>query len=457
MKFVPHKYQKYAIQFIIDHTEALLFLDMGLGKTIITLMALMYLMFETFEISKALIIGPLRVARDTWPAEIKKWDQTKDLRVSVIIGTVKQRKAALMEDADIYIINREQVGWLVDYLKERKVAWPFDSVVIDELSSFKNYKSLRFKKLKSVRPFIKRMIGLTGTPASNGLLDLWSEVGIVDRGVRLGRFVGRYRDAFFRPAAMNPHTGVVFSYAPREGAEEQIYDRISDITISMKAKDYLKMPDAITVNHEVEMSSKERKIYDTLKQDLVATIKDEEVTAANAAVLSGKLQQMADGALYSDNGDVIEIHKRKLDMLCDLVEQANGSPVLICYWFRHSKDRIIKRLSDEGYEPRELTSSDDFADWNAGKVPVALISPASAGHGLNLQDGGHIMIWYSQIWSLEYYMQSNARLNRQGQKSVVTIHHIVCKDTIDEDVIAALERKDTTQSKLIEAVKAEVG
>ena len=457
MKFVPHKYQQYAIQFIIEHQEALLFLDLGLGKTIITLMAMKELMYERFEVSRVLVIGPLRVARDTWISEAKKWDETKDLRVSVLVGSEKVRRQALMKDADIYVINREQVAWLVKYFAERNLSWPFDAVVLDELSSFKNHKSQRVKALKKVRPFIKRMVGLTGTPASNGLMDLWCEVGIVDKGKRLGRFLGRYREAYFRPGSMNPHTGIVYSYIPREGAEEQIYDRISDITISMKAKDYLEMPEAVSVNHEVEMSAKERTIYDTLKKDLAATIKGQEVTAVNAAVLSGKLLQMADGALYSDDEAVVEIHDRKLDMLVDLIEQANGSPVLVTYWFKHDLDRIMKRLKDEGYEPRLLKSTDDFSDWNAGKVAVGLISPASAGHGLNLQDGGHILIWYSMIWSLELYQQTNGRLHRQGQKSVVSIHHIICKDTIDEDVIAALERKDTTQSKLIEAVRAEVG
>lgn len=457
MKFEPHKYQEYAIQFIIDHPEALLFLDMGLGKTITTLMAINYLMYETFEISRVLVIAPLRVARDTWPAEIEKWDQTKDLRYSVIVGNKDKRTAALLKEADIYIINREQVAWLAEYFKEQHKKWPFDCVVLDELSSFKNHRSKRVKALKQVRPFISRMIGLTGTPASNGLMDLWCEVGLVDKGKRLGRFITRYREAFFRPYDVNPYTGVVYSYVPREGAEEAIYNRISDITISMKARDYLEMPDAIVVDHEVEMSAAERKLYDTLKSDLATTIKDEDITAANAAVLSNKLLQMADGAIYSDDEAVVQIHDRKLDMLCDLIEQANGSPVLVAYWFKHSKERIMKRLSDEGYKPRELKTSEDFADWNAGKVQVALISPASAGHGLNLQDGGHILIWFSMVWSLELYQQTNGRLHRQGQKNVVGIHHIICKDTIDEDVIAALEKKDTTQTRLIDAVRAEVG
>lgn len=456
MKFKPHGYQAYAIRFIEEHREALLFLDLGLGKTIISLMAIESLMYDSFEVGRVLVVAPLRVARDTWPSEIKKWDEVSGLTASVMVGSSKERALALKADADIYIINRENLKWLVDYLEKNKLPWPFDMVVIDELSSFKNHKSQRFKALRKVRPCISRIIGLTGTPASNGLMDLWAEVGCIDKGERLGRFIGRYRDAFFTPASMNPYTGVVYKYALRPGAEDQIYDRISDITISMKAKDYLHMPDAVNVRHDVEMNSPEHDIYDEMKRELVANVDGEEVTAANAAVLSGKLLQMANGALYSDDDKVVEIHSRKLDMLCDLLEQANGQPVLIAYWYRHDHDRIMKRLAEEGYAPRDLKMSGDFADWKVGRIQAALISPASAGHGLNLQDGGHILIWYSLVWSLELYQQTNGRLNRQGQKNVVTIHHIVCKDTIDEDVLSALEHKDTTQNRLIDAVKAQL-
>lgn len=454
MKFIPHEYQKYAVRFIETHKEALLFLDMGLGKTSVCLMAIRDLMYDSFEINKVLVVAPLRVARDTWPSELKKWDDFSDLTMSVIVGDAKTRTAAINRNADIYVVNRENLKWLVDYFESRRKPWPFDTLIIDEISSFKNWKSQRFKALRKVRPFVKRTVGLTGTPTSNGLMDLWAEVAAVDGGKRLGRFIGRYREAYFRPAGMNPYTGVVYSYEILPGAEEKIYQKISDITISMRAKDYLKLPDALEVTHEVEMNRTERRIYDQMRQELVADVDGEEVTAANAAVLSGKLLQMASGALYSDEGDAVTIHDRKLDMLCDLIEQANGQSVLITYWFRHDHDRIVKRLENEGYAPRDLKTSADLSDWNAGKISVGLISPASAGHGLNMQDGGHILIWFSLVWSLEMYQQTNARLNRQGQKNVVTIHHIVCKDTVDEDVIRALEHKNTTQQELISAVKA---
>lgn len=454
MKFKPHEYQRYAIQFILEHERALLFLDMGLGKTIVSLIAIKLLIYDLFAVSKVLVVAPLRVARDTWPMEVKKWDEVSDLRTAVMVGSAKERIRALMTDADVYIVNRENLKWLVDYLEDHHIPWPFDMVVVDELSSFKNGRSQRWKALRSVFPFVKRIVGLTGTPASNSLMDLWAEVCVIDGGKRLGRFITQYRNTYFRPAAMNPYTGVVYDYELLPGAEEKIYEKLSDITISMKAKDYLKMPEAVSVTHEVVMDTHERAQYDRLRKDLTATIDGVDVTASNAAVLTGKLLQMANGALYSDDGEALQIHDRKLDMLCDLVEQANGQPVLVAYWFQHDHERIRKRLTKEGYAPRDLKTSQDLADWNAGKIPVALISPASAGHGLNLQDGGHILIWFSLIWSLEMYQQTNHRLDRQGQKSVVTIHHIVCKDTVDEDVNMALKMKDLTQEKLIAAVKA---
>lgn len=454
MKFKPHEYQKFAIQFILEHERALLFLDMGLGKTIVSLIAIKLLIYDLFAVSKVLVVAPLRVARDTWPAEVKKWDEVSDLRTAVMVGSARERIRALHMDADVYIVNRENLKWLVDYLEDHHIPWPFDLVVVDELSSFKNGRSQRWKALRSVFPFVKRIVGLTGTPASNSLMDLWAEVCVIDGGKRLGRFITQYRNTYFRPAAMNPYTGVVYDYELLPGAEEKIYEKLSDITISMKAKDYLQMPEAVSVTHEVVMDTRERAQYDRLRKDLTATIDGVDVTASNAAVLTGKLLQMANGALYSDDGEALTIHDRKLDMLCDLIEQANGQPILVAYWFQHDHERIVRRLVKEGYAPRDLKTSQDLADWNAGKIPVALISPASAGHGLNLQDGGHILIWFSLIWSLEMYQQTNHRLDRQGQKSVVTIHHIVCKDTVDEDVIRALEMKDMTQEKLIAAVKA---
>ena len=456
MKYTPHSYQAYAIEFIKTHLIALLFLDMGLGKTSICLMAIKELMYREFSITKVLVVAPLRVARDTWPAEVRKWEEVSGLRVSVLIGTSKEREAALQKNADIYTINRENLKWLVDYLESHRKKWPFDMVILDELSSFKNPKSLRFKALRRVRPYIKRIVGLTGTPASNGLMDLWAEVAAVDGGKRLGRFIGNYRASYFTPDRMNPYTGIVYSYSLRPGAEEEIYDRISDITISMKAKDYLHMPEAVMVKHEVTMDKSERSVYEKLKEELVTTVKGEEITASNAAVLSGKLLQLASGAIYSDDGKIMNIHEKKLDMLSDLVEQANGKPVLVAYWFKHDHERIMKRLTDEGYHPRDLKTSKDIEDWNKGDIEVGLISRASAGHGLNLQEGGHILIWYSMIWSLEMYQQTNHRLDRQGQNEVVSIHHIITKGTVDEDVMRALDEKDVTQEKLIAAVKANI-
>lgn len=414
-------------------------------------------MLDEMSVSKVLVIAPLRVARDTWPAEVSKWDHLSDLDISIIVGTAKERMAALNHNAMVYVVNRENVKWLVEYYEKNGLRWDFDCVVIDELSSFKNYQSQRFKWLRKVRPFVKRWIGLTGTPTSNGLMDLWAEIGILDGGERLGRFIGRFRDSYFKPGNMNPSTGVVFSYIPRPGAEEQIYDRISDITISMKALDYLKLPECVYVDHPVEMSDAERKLYDQLKKDLIIPLEDGDIDAANAASLSNKLLQMSNGAVYDENKDPRFIHSRKLEMLEDLIEAANGQPVLVAYWFKHDRSRILTHLAKAGYsgaDVRDLKSSEDIRDWNAGKIPIGLIHPASAGHGLNIQEGGHILIWFGLTWSLELYQQTNARLWRQGQKNTVTIHHIITANTVDEDVLKALESKDITQEKLIAAVKA---
>ena len=402
------------------------------------------------------MIAPFRVAQVSWPNEVKKWDHLKDLDISVIMGDLKTRKAAVSAAAQIYIINRENIKWLVEYYDKNGLRWDFDCVVIDELSSFKNYQSQRFKWLRKIRPFVKRWIGLTGTPTSNGLMDLWAEIGILDGGERLGRFIGRFRESYFKPGSMNPSTGIVFSYTPRPGAEERIYERISDITISMKALDYLNLPDCIYVNHEVEMSPSEQKLYDQLKHDLIIPTEDGDIDAANAASLSNKLLQMSNGAVYDENKAARFIHNRKLEMLEDLIEAANGQPVLIAYWFKHDRTRIIEHLTAAGYDPRDIKSSEDIELWNSGQLSVALIHPASAGHGLNIQSGGHILIWFGLTWSLELYQQTNARLWRQGQQETVTIHHIVTKNTVDEDVLAALASKDVTQEKLIAAVKAQL-
>lgn len=412
-------------------------------------------MLDELSVSKVLVIAPLRVARDTWPIEIGKWDHLADLDAAVIVGDLKTRTAAVNSSALIYIVNRENVKWLVEYYEKNGLRWDFDCVVIDELSSFKNYQSQRFKWLRKVRPFVKRWIGLTGTPTSNGLMDLWAEIGILDGGERLGRFIGRFRDSYFKPGSMNPSTGVVFSYVPRPGAEEQIYERISDITISMKAVDHLQMPECICVNHEVEMDPRERKLYDQLKRDLIIPTEDGDIDAANAASLSNKLLQMSNGAVYDENKEARFIHERKLEMLEDLIEAANGQPVLIAYWFKHDRTRILQHLAKAGYSNvRDLKESKDITDWNEGRIPIALIHPASAGHGLNIQAGGHILIWFGLTWSLELYQQTNARLWRQGQEQTVTVHHIITKDTVDEDVLAALASKNVTQEKLIASVKA---
>ena len=449
-----HEYQTYCVDFLKTHPEAMLILEMGLGKSCISLTAILDLMFDSFDVGKVLVIAPLRVAKTVWPEEREAWEHVNFLQMSVIVGSVKQREEAMRKAADVYVINRENVKWLVDYLEKRHIPWPFDMVVIDELSSFKNHQSQRWKALRKVRPQIKRMIGLTGTPASNGLLDLWAETYLIDNGKRLGRFIGRFREAYFKAAGMNPYTGVVYNYVPLPGAEDAIYSRISDITVSMKALDYLNMPDQVMVSHYVDMLPDERRLYDGMKKELLVEIGDDMIDAANAAVLSGKLLQMANGAIYNEERQVKVIHKEKLMMLSDLIEQANGQNVLVAYWYQHDHDRIREHLTELGYKPRDLKSDKDIADWNEGKIQVGLISPASAGHGLNIQKGGHILIWFSMIWSLEMYQQTNARLWRQGQKEVVTIHHILTRDTVDENVLKALEHKDTTQQNLISAVKA---
>jgi SNF2 family DNA or RNA helicase len=455
MREQMHSYQNYCVRFIEEHPEALLILEMGLGKTVISLTAIEDLMYDSFEVNKTLVIAPLRVARDVWPQEKDLWSHTRHLRMSVMIGSCQERVRALKTDADVYVINRENIRWLVDYLERHHTPWPFDCVVVDEISSFKNYKSQRYKALRKARPFIKRIWGLTGTPASNGLLDLFGEVAIIDQGKRLGRFIGRYREAYFRPGSQNPYTGVVYNYVPLPGAEDAIYKKIGDISVSMKAKDFLPdLPKCLTVNHTVEMSPDEKDLYEELKKELVLTIDGKEVDAANVAVLSGRLLEMANGAVYNENHEVIRIHNKKLEMLGDLIEEAVGQNVLIAYWYQHDRSEIIEYLKEKGYTVRDLKSSEDVADWNAGKIPIALISPASAGHGLNLQHGGHILIWFSLCWSLEMRQQTDARLNRQGQTEVVTIHNIVTKDTIDEDVLKALEDKTSTQENLIRAVKA---
>ena len=451
MIYEPHDYQKYAIGFIEEHPEAAILLDMGLGKTSITLTALNDLLFDSFDIRKVLVIAPLRVARDTWTAEAGKWDHLRNLICSVAVGSEAVRKAALQRQADIYIINRENVQWLIE---ESGVPFDYDMVVIDELSSFKNGRSKRFRSLLKVRPLVKRIVGLTGTPAGNGLMDLWAEFRILDMGKRLGRFITAYRSAYFKPDKMNGQ--IVYSYKPLPYAEEMIYSAISDITISMKSTDHLKMPELISTAYPVAMSAGEQQTYDDFKREFVVQVsRDEEITAANAAVLSGKLTQMANGAIYGESGDCHLIHDRKLDALEDIIESANGKPLLVAYWFQHDRDRIEKRLRDLHVPFSRMDSSESIRRWNSGELPVALIHPASAGHGLNLQSGGSTIVWFGLTWSLELYSQTNARLWRQGQTAeTVVVMHIVTAGTIDEDILAALQRKDKTQTALIDAVKA---
>lgn len=444
MKYSPHNYQKYATDFIINHPVSAVLLEMGLGKSVISLSAINELMLDYFDVSRTLVIAPLRVANSTWPDEIKKWDHLKHLNYSVVIGSEKERLDALRKPAHIYLINRENVDWLIT---KSGVSWKFDMVVIDELSSFKSYQAKRFKSLLKVRPKIKRIVGLTGTPSSNGLMDLWAEFRLLDMGERLGRYITYYRQNFFVPDKRNQQ--MIFSYKPKEGSEKMIYSLISDITISMKSKDFLKMPECVMNEVVVSLSDKEQKLYDSLKQDMVLSLEENEIDAINAAALSNKLLQMSNGAVYNDDKESLHIHDRKLDALEDLIEGANGKPVLVAYWFKHDLEKIKDR-----FDVREIKSAKDISDWNEGKIPVALIHPASEGHGLNLQAGGSTLIWFGLTWSLELYQQTNARLYRQGQDSTVVIHHILTKGTIDEDVMKALKAKEKIQDALIDSVKA---
>lgn len=452
MRYKPHEYQKYAIGFIKKNPIAAILLDMGMGKTSIVLSALNELMYDSFEVTKVLIIAPLRVARNTWSDEIKKWDHLNGIRYSIAVGTAAERLAALKTDADIYIINRENIPWLIE---EIGLPFDYDCVIVDELSSFKNWQAKRFKALMKVRPKIRRIVGLTGTPSSNGLMDLFAEFKVLDMGERLGRFISQYRVNYFKPDRMNGP--IVYTYKLLPGAEGRIYDRISDITISMKATDYLNMPELISNEYKVYLDDDEREKYEEMKDELVLQLPGGEITAANAAALSGKLSQLANGAIYDDDGSVNAFHERKLDALEDLIESANGKPVLVAYWFKHDLARITERLKKLKTVFEKLDSDKSIEKWNARELQVGLIHPASAGHGLNLQSGGNVIVWFGITWSLELYQQTIARLWRQGQTSgTVTVIHIITAGTVDERILKALEAKDQTQSALIDAVKAEV-
>lgn len=442
MRYKPHDYQHQTSQFICENPRAAIFLGMGMGKTISTLTALQDLMVDYCAVGRALIIAPLRVARDTWPAELHKWDHLKELTYSTILGTPKQRDAAVAADADIYIINRENIPWLV---KNHGRNWKWDTVVIDELSSFKNHRSKRFLALRSMLPKIDRMIGLTGTPSPNSLLDLWAPYRLLDEGKRLGRTLTRYRDEYFLPDKRNGYQ--VFTWKLRPGADDHIYDAISDMTLSMRTTDYLDLPPLTITQHPVVLSEKDRRHYNQLKNTMVVELGGQTIDAASAAVLYGKLQQLASGAIHTDDG-VVHVHDGKLDALEDVVEAANGHTVLVAYWFTHEKDRILERFP----QARPLETAEDMKDWCAGNIPVGLIHPASAGHGLNLQTGGHNLVWFTLPWSLEYYEQTNARLFRQGQDQPVSVIQLVAQHTVDENVLKALGNKHLTQDELVRAV-----
>lgn len=448
-----HNYQRYSVDFIQTHPAAGLLLDMGLGKTVSTLTAINRLMYEDLEISKVLVIAPKRVAEDTWVKEVDKWDHLKHIRISRVLGTERQRKDALRADADIYVINRENVCWLVAYYHG---TLPFDMLVIDELSSFKSPKAQRFKALRLVRPQFSRVVGLTGTPAPNGLIDIWSQIYLLDQGERLEKTITKYREKYFRPGRSNGQ--VVFDYKILDGSEKAIYQKISDICVSMKAEDYLELPPRLDHITEVSLSGDIREQYEDFEKTEVLRLLDQDeespISAVNAAALSNKLLQFSNGAIYDADRNVHEIHDYKLEALEEIVEAANGEPVLIFYSFRHDISRIKRKL--KAYKPRELVDGKDIDDWNAGKIPVLLAHPAGAGHGLNLQKGGNIILWYGLTWSLELYQQACARLHRQGQSRPVQIYHLLTKGTMDEDVMKAISGKADKQEALMQAVKARI-
>jgi SNF2 family DNA or RNA helicase len=452
MEYRPHEYQRYAVSFIMEHPVSAVILSMGLGKTSITLTAINDLMYDSFDIGKVLVVAPLRVARNTWSDEISKWDHLKGLRYSVVVGTAEERRSALKKRADIYIVNRENIPWLIE---KSGMPFDYDMVILDELSSFKNWQAKRVRAFLKVRPTVKRVVGLTGTPSSNGLMDLFSEYKCLDMGQRLGRFISQYRVNYFTPDRRNGQ--IIYSYKLRPGAEEQIYNRISDITISMKAMDHLDMPELVSNRYPVYMDDAEQRQYDEMKEEMILSYTDGQVTAGNAAALSGKLSQMANGCVYDTDGNVRHIHDRKLDALEDIIEAANGEPVMVAYWFRHDLQRITERLGQIGIRYEKLDTDESIRRWNRREIPVGLIHPASAGHGLNLQDGGSFLVWFGLTWSLELYQQTIARLWRQGQTSgTVVIQHIIAAGTIDERVMKALSEKNNTQAALIDAVKSQL-
>lgn len=447
-----HEYQRESIQHIIENRFSALFLEMGLGKTVSTLTAIQYLMYDDLDITSVLVIAPKRVAENVWTEEIEKWEHLKHMKVSLISGTPAQRRKAIQQTADIYLLGRDNVKWLCDQYGGSVL--PFDMLVLDELSSFKNPKSQRFKALRKVQSSFRRVVGLTGTPAPNGLIDLWGQIYLLDRGERLGKFVSHYRDEYFRPDKRNG--AIVYSYKLKDKSEERIYSKIGDICMSMKAEDYLKLPGRIENNIKIKMPAAIRNKYEEFEKDQVMTLlkDDQTISAVNAAALSTKLLQFANGAIYDEDGGVHEVHDLKIETIKELIEDANGKPILIAWTFRHDRDRLMEALKK--YKPRELKDGKDIADWNSGKIQIMLMHPASGGHGLNLQAGGHIIIWFGQTWSLELEQQFNARLDRQGQKNVVIVNKLICSNTIDEDVIRAQKRKKSGQDGLMDAVKSRI-
>lgn len=444
MQFSPHSYQAYAIEKVIEQKAVGLFLDMGLGKTIISLTAIQSLMFDLFEVQRVLVIAPKRVAVSTWPAEANKWDHLS-LRMSIAVGSQKQRIEALEAEADVYVINRENVSWLVDHYRK---SWPFDMVIVDELSSFKSTKAKRFRDLRKVLPLVKRIVGLTGTPAPNGLIDLWPQVYLLDRGQRLGKTMSAYREHFFSPGRRNGH--IVYEWVLKEWAEDKIYQAIEDLCISMTAEDYLDMPPLTYNEIPVLLDPAATRAYKKLEKDLLLPFSDGDVVADTAAVLSNKLIQLANGAIYDERGSVQHVHDAKIEALSELIEESQGRPLLVFYWYKHD----LSRLKAAFPSAVTLDGDDEIRAWNDGEIPLLLVHPASAGHGLNLQAGGSTIVWFSLTWSLELYQQANARLYRQGQQHGVIVHHLVAQKTIDERILAAIQNKAATQNDLIEAVKA---
>ncbi len=452
MRFVPHDYQKYCINRMVAEPALGLFLDMGLGKTVITLTAINDLRYNRFALRAALVIAPKKVAEDTWTREAGKWDHLKLLRVVPVLGSLKKRIRALNTPGDVYVISRDNVQWLVDYYRND---WPYDTVILDELSSFKNPQAKRFKSLCLVKKHIRRIYGLTGTPAPNGMIDLWAQVYLLDGGQRLESRIGLYREKYFTPASRN--RDVIFSYAPLPGAEEQIQEQIRDICISLSASDYLTLPSRMDNIVHVALSAKAKKAYEDFEREMFLEVDESTLDAGSAAVLSGKLLQFCNGAVYNADRQPIEVHSEKLEALREIVESAQGRPVLVFYNFQHDRERIQKSLKKAGVKVEDLKGSGTITRWNNREIPVLLAHPASAAYGLNMQAGGSTIVWFGLNWSLELYQQANARLYRQGQKENVIIHHLVVDNSMDATVMEALQNKGATQDVLLDALKARIG